>query len=171
MIGHQYFIDITNILNKLFDALVGIKIDLTSTSITSSNSNLLLLVVFFLGARNEKKKLTCQTIIMDLLNYISTCHSSNLRINFIHECSRSFLDWNPPLNLEQFLKFILVILDNITLCFSHPHRNKLQDHRASWKQNLVCWNLEMGCIFLFQLEKASSSSTHKKEQWLDLLHQ
>jgi hypothetical protein len=51
LIGHQYFIDISNIHNKLFDALAGIKIDLTLTSITSNNSDLTFVSCIFLSKK------------------------------------------------------------------------------------------------------------------------
>ncbi len=35
-----------------------------------------------------------------------------------------FLHWHPPLHLHHFEEFILIILDNITMCSSQPNKDK-----------------------------------------------
>jgi hypothetical protein len=118
LIGDEYFIEVINVFHKLFDALVA------SRLILVTSNNILIFVSYVFSNKKQKKKLRCQAIVLDVLNYTCTCHSINPHIDFVHYCL-IFFHWNTPLNLRHFEKFILVILDNITLCSSHPHRNKL----------------------------------------------
>ncbi len=60
-----------------------IEINLNSTNTNNQNSNLILVCCIF-WARNEKKKLKYQVIVLDLLNYISPYHSNNAHINVVN---------------------------------------------------------------------------------------
>ncbi len=67
------------------------------------------------------------------LNYICTYHFNNPHTDVIHPIL-IFFHRNPPLNPHHLEIFFLFVLDNITLCSSHPKRNKIrivQSHNAT----------------------------------------
>ncbi len=80
------------------------------------------MVIFFVK-KKRKKQLQSWAIVLDLPNYISTCHSNNLHTNVGH-LNLTISSWHPPLHPHHFEEFILIILDNITMCFSQPNKDK-----------------------------------------------
>jgi hypothetical protein len=130
----QYFIHVTNIFYKLLDALAYSRFTLVSKITIIMNSNLIFVCCIF-QIRKEKRKAKISSIILYLLNYIFTCCFNNLHSTIIHS-NLTFFHWNQPLNPHHFEIFILVILDNIILCSSHPHMSKdrimwLHDNKIS----------------------------------------
>jgi len=102
-----------------------------------------LFVVFFHEGKG-KKNLQSWTIVLDLSNYISTCHSKKIRINFIHP-NLTLSSLGPTITPWPFWNFH----------FDHPWQHHFtlfptkqgqgEDHEASWKKNLCCWDLYTRC--------------------------
>jgi hypothetical protein len=99
------------------------ELNFNSTMISSRNTNLIFVCCIF--SNRKKKKLKCQAIVLDLLNYISTSHSGNLHTYVVHP-NLTFFHRKPPLNSHHLKIFIFFILDNITLSSSHLERNKIR---------------------------------------------
>jgi len=70
----------------------------------------------------RKEQLQSWTNILDLPNYISTCHSNNLRTNIVHP-NLTLSSLGPTFHPHHYEKFIWIVLENITLC-SQPNKDK-----------------------------------------------
>ncbi len=114
--GHQHTFKIIGCINSL-------KIHFRSRIITIKNSNLTFVCHIFLWKKRKKKNWNleplfwiCQIIFPIVVSTIF------VQMSFIQIWP--FIYWYPPLHLHHIEEFILIILDNITLCSSQPNKDK-----------------------------------------------
>ncbi len=110
--NNQYFINVTNIFYNLFNALTTLRLILAQKTQLSRTP---------IGKEKRTFEILNHYYGMVELHFYLPFH--NLHTNIVH-LNLTFFSLEPTKNHHHFEIFILVILDNITLCSAHPHRNK-----------------------------------------------
>ncbi len=109
MKNNQYFIDITNIVHKLLDALATSRFIFIQEAQLSKMIIWLLFVIFFQTRKEKKIDIQSQAIVLDLLNYNSTCHFNNFHANIIH-LTLTFLSVEPTIERAPFSSSLIISL-------------------------------------------------------------
>ncbi len=137
--NHQYFIHVFNIIHKLLDALVASRLTLT-WKVELLGILIWFFWLYFSKQKRKKELLKGWTIVLDLLNYSSICHSSNLHPNVVHP-NLNLSSLEPSTRPSPFWKIHFVHPSQHHIVFFRSTQEQGEDHGASPKQNPHCWDL------------------------------